>query len=167
MLVGRSDAKNGCVGILSGGGRACEEKSLALGVFGGYRVSRHFGGEVAFTDLGKVEARNRGPGTASTQNVAAQIFEATGVGILPLTGTGEGSIAAFAKIGGYRAQLDTSERGISESTNWGLTYSGGLQWDADRRWALRVSWQRYKRVGRGLFDDNNYDVLALGGLWRF
>lgn len=167
VLAGRSEAKNGCVGVIAGGGRACEETALALGVYGGYRLSRHFGAELAYTDLGKVEARNRGPGTSSSQNLSAAMVDLMGVGFLPLVGSGGVGLSALARLGVYHAQLDTSERGVAEGTNWGITYGGGLQWDPDARWGVRASWQRYKRVGREVFGNNNYDVVAVSGLWRF
>jgi hypothetical protein len=166
-LFGRSEAKNGCVGVIAGGGRACDETAIAWGAFAGYRLSRYFGGEVAYTSLGEVAARNQGAGSSATQSTSASMFDVTGVGFLPLVGTGGVGLSAFAKLGLYRAAIDTTVGGAGESTNWGLTYSGGLQWDADRRWGVRGSWQRYKRVGRDAFGTSNYDVLSLGGLWRF
>jgi hypothetical protein len=166
-LIGRSEAKNGCVGVVGGGGRACDKTALALGIFAGYRMSRYFGGEIAYNHLGDVEARNQGPGTSATQSLSASMFDVTGVGFLPLIGQGGVGLSALARLGLYRATLDTTVPGAGESTNWGVTYSGGLQWDADRRWGVRASWQRYKRVGREPFGNNNYDVLGVSGLWRF
>ena len=166
-LIGQSEAKNGCLGVMAGGGRACDESAIALGIFAGYRLSRHFGAEVAYTDLGEIEARNQGPGTSATQSLSASMFDVMGVGFLPLVGEGGVGVSAFARLGLYRALLDTTVRGVADSANWGLTYSGGLQWDADRRWGVRGTWQRYKRVGRDPFGNNNYDVLSLAGIWRF
>lgn len=166
-LIGLSEAKKGCVGILGGGGRACDPNSIALGIFAGYRLSRHFGAEIAYTDLGEVDARNQGPGTATSQSVSTSMVDATGVGFVPLVGSGGVGLSALARLGLYRASLETSQRGVGDRVNWGITYSGALQWDATRRWGVRGSWQRYKRVGRDPFGNNNYDVLSLSGLWRF
>jgi len=167
VLLGRSEAKNGCVGVIAFGGRQCEDKAFAIGAYGGYRFSRYLGAEIAFTDLGEIEARNQGPATAATQSVSASAFDLTGVGFIPLIGNGALGLSAFAKAGLYYANLDTTVPGRGESSNFGITYSGGLQWDPARRWGVRASWQRWKRVGRDAFLNNNYDVFGVSGLWRF
>jgi OmpA-OmpF porin, OOP family len=166
-LVGSSEAKNGCVGVLAGGGRICDKTDLAWGVFAGYRFSRHFGVELGYTELGKVEARTQGPGTSSTQSTSVSVVDGTVVGIIPLIGEGGVGLSAFAKLGIYEATLETTAPGINDASNWKLTYSGGLQWDATPRWGLRASWQRYKGVGHGAFGNTDYDVMAVSGLWRF
>jgi len=167
VLLGRSEAKKGCLGPISGGGRNCEETALALGILGGYKFTRHWGAEIAYTDLGELEAVNQGPATGSTQHVSTSMLDLMGVGFLPITGSGAHGLSALARAGLYRASMETSVRGIDEGSNWGITYGGGLQWDSDRKWSVRASWQRYKRVGRDIYGNNNYDVLALIGLWRF
>lgn len=166
-LIGSAEAKAGCVGVLAGGGRRCDRQSRALGVFLGYRLSRHFGAELGIADLGEVEARNQGPGTGSTQSTSTSVVDGTLVGFIPLIGTGGVGLSAFAKVGVYEATLETTVPGVRDASNWKMTFSGGLQWDAARRWGLRASWQRYKGVGHGAFGNSDYDVVGVSGLWRF
>lgn len=166
-LIGSARAKNGCVGVLAGGGRSCDKTDVAFAVFAGYRFSRHFGAEMAYTELGEVEARNQGPGTSSTQSIGASALDLSGIGFIPLVGNGGVGLSAYAKFGGYVSELETTAPGIRDASNWNITYGAGLQWDAARRWGLRASWQRWKRVGHGSFGNSDYDVVGVGGIWRF
>ena len=162
-LFGRSEAKKECIGIISGGARTCDSTDLTFGLFGGYRLHRYYGAEVAYNNLGKVTATSQGPGSASTQTVSANIWDVSGIGFLPL----DENLSAFARLGIYRATLDTSERGVESQTNYGFTYAGGLQWDLNPRYGVRAMWQRYRNVGRGVYDNNYYDILGLSFLYRF
>jgi OOP family OmpA-OmpF porin len=163
-LFGRSEAKSGCIGIISGGGRTCDPTDLAFGAFGGYQLHRYYGVELGYTNLGKVRANSNGPGSATGQNVQADVWDLAAVGFLPL----DDNLSAFARLGGYRATLSTSERGEADHTNMGLAYGGGLQWDLNRRYAVRALWQRYKKVGDDVrYGVNYYDVLGLSALYRF
>jgi hypothetical protein len=166
-LFGRAEAKSGCTGVIAGGGRACDPTDFAFAVFAGYRFSRHFAGEMGYTELGKVEARSQGGGTSSTQSTSASAFDVSGVGLIPLIGEGGVGLSAYAKLGIYVATMETTVAGIRESSNWNVTYGGGLQWDATPRWGVRGSWQRFKRVGHGAFGNSDYDVLGVAALWRF
>ena len=65
ILFGRSEAKTGCIGIISGGGRTCDATDTAFGLFGGLQMHRNFGAEIAYVNLGKVRANSDGPATSS------------------------------------------------------------------------------------------------------
>ena len=162
-LFGRSQAKQGCVGVISGGGRACDETDLAYGAFGGYQFHRYYGVELGFNNLGKVRANNRGPGTASSQNVQAYAWDLSGIAWLPF----DQNLSAFARLGGYRATLSTSEPGVAERSNTGWAYGGGLQWDLNRQYGLRALWQRYRNIGSQVYGKNTYDVLGVSAYYRF
>ena len=161
--VGYSQAKKGCLGMLSGGGRSCDDNDMAWGGYAGYRFMRFLAAEAAYHDLGRVTAT--GPG--STEHVHAVAMDLTGLGILQL----DDHLAAFLRFGAYRATLDTSIRGVDNHTNGNLTYGAGLQWDLAMLGGLgvRFDWQRYKKVGGDdtLYGSNNYDVLNASLLWRF
>jgi len=156
---GRSEAKKGCLGVISGGGRTCDPTDLAFGFGLGYQATRHFGVEANYLNLGQVKAR----GVTSTEEIHTTLWDLTGTGAVPF---GE-SYAAYAKFGLYRATLDTTVRNIRDATKIDLTYGGGLQWNLDRKLGVRVQWQRFKKVGGTSYGINNYDVLSGGVLWRF
>jgi opacity protein-like surface antigen len=169
LLFGRSEAKAGCIGIISGGARQCDAVDLALGIFGGYQLHRNYGAEIGYTNLGKVKANSTGPGSASSQNVQNNTWDAAVVGFLPLHQILplERGLSAFARLGGYRATLSTSERGVPDHANYGFAYGGGLQFDFGPKIGGRAQWQRYRNVGGGEYLKNNYDVLGLSAFYRF
>jgi opacity protein-like surface antigen len=159
--VGYSQAKKGCLGVLSGGGRSCDDNDIAFGVFAGYRLLRNLAAEIAYRDLGKVTAT--GPG--STETIHGTVFDATALGILPI----DERVAAYLRFGAYHATLDASARGVDAITNGNITYGAGIEWDVFRNIGVRLDWQRYRRVGseNGFYGVNNYDVASLGAFWRF
>jgi OOP family OmpA-OmpF porin len=168
-LFGRSEAKAGCIGIISGGARTCDPTDLAFGVFGGLQLHRNWAAEVSYTNLGKVNARSNGPGSASSQNTQASIFDGAVVGNLPLHQILplERGLSAFARFGLYHATLTASERGVADRTNMGWTYGAGLQFDLGRKIGVRALWNRYKNVGGDVYLKQNYDVLGLSAFYRF
>jgi OOP family OmpA-OmpF porin len=169
ILFGRSEAKTGCIGSISGGDRACDATDTAFGLFGGLQMHRNYGAEVGYVNLGKVKANETGPTSASGQNVAASLFEAAAVGFLPLHQILplERGLTAFARVGGYRGTLTASEGGVEDHSNFGWAYGAGLQMDFGAKIGLRAQWQRYKNVGGGVYLQQNYDVLGLSALYRF
>jgi len=169
LLFGQSEAKSGCIGVVSGGGRKCDPTDIAYGFFGGLQMHRHFGIEGGYTNMNKVRAESQGPGTASSDDTQNNIWDAAVVGFLPLSRVlplGEG-VSVFARLGGYRATLSTSERGVSDRSNFGAAYGAGLQMEFTRKIAMRALWQRYKNVGGGEYLKQNYDVLGLSAFYRF
>ena len=160
--LGYMTARKGCQGLLSGGGRGCDSTDFSFGAFGGYQVTRHLSAELGYRSLGKVRAFG---GTGSSDNISAQVWDFTGMGIWPI----EEHFSAYGRLGGYYATLDTSARGVASQSNSQLTYGGGLQWDFFGRYGLRADWQRYRKVGKesGSYGVNYYDVLAVALVWRF
>lgn len=168
-LFGRSQAKTGCIGVISGGARDCDRTDFAYGVFGGYQFHRYFGAELGYTNLGEVSANANAASFFATQSVDASVFDLAAVGLLPLNEIlplGRG-LAAFARFGGYAATLTTSQRGVDDHSNLGLAYGAGLQFDVGAKIGLRALWQRYKNVGGGDYLKQNYDVLGLSAFYRF
>jgi len=163
--IGYSQAKKGCLGILSGGGRACDDNDFAWGGYAGYRMIRFAAAELAYHDLGKVTAT--GTGTTSSEDVHAAVMDLTGLGILQI----DENFSAFLRMGAYRATLSTSIRGVDDHTNGNLTYGAGVQWNRAmmRGLGLRLDWQRYKKVGGDTspYGSNNYDALNASVYWRF
>ena len=161
--IGYAQAKKGCLGLLSGGGRACDDNDMAWGGYAGYQMFRFAAAEVAYHDLGRVTAT--GPG--STDHVHAVVMDLTGLATLQI----DENLSAFLRIGGYRATLDTSVRGVEDHTNGNVTYGAGLQWNLAMLSGLgvRLDWQRYKKVGGDttLYGTNNYDVMNASLFWRF
>lgn len=160
-LLGRSQAKQGCVGLLAGGGRSCDDTAPAFGLFAGYQLNRYLAAEAGYTDLGKVRAT---PPAGATADTHASLLEGSALAFLPL-----GEVFAFyGRLGGYHATLQSSERGVGDHSNGGLTYGAGLEWGMRRGLGLRGQWQRYRDVGGDLvYGETTYDVLGAALLWRW
>ena len=170
VLVGGSEAKPGCVGVLAGGGRDCDATDLALGVFAGDQFHRFFAAEFGYINFGEMKANSTGPASTASQGVKADAFDVALLAILPLDAlleTTKSRFSLFLRGGGYRAKLNTTVASVPDSTNNGWMYGGGLQYDITEKIGVRALFQRYKRVGRDQFGNNNYDVLGISGLYRF
>src|SRR5690349_21819471 len=61
VLVGGSEAKPGCVGVLAGGGRECDASDAAFGLFAGDQFHRFFAAEFGYINFGKMKANATGP----------------------------------------------------------------------------------------------------------
>ena len=161
--IGYSQAKKGCLGIISGGGRTCDDNDLAWGGYAGYRFFRFAAAEVAYHDLGDTTSA----GTGFNEHVHAVVMDLTGLGILQI----DENLSAFLRFGAYRATLSTSIRGVDDHTNGNITYGAGVQWSLAmmRGLGVRLDWQRYKKVGgdTSLYGSNNYDVANASLYWRF
>jgi OOP family OmpA-OmpF porin len=170
VLVGGSEAKPGCNGVLAGGGRDCDATDLAFGVFAGAQFHRFFGAEIGYINFGEVKANSTGPTSAASQSVKADAFDIALVGFLPLDAlleTTKSRFSLFLRAGGYRAKLNTTVANVPDSTNNGYVYGGGLQYDITQKIGVRALFQRYKRVGRDQYLNNDYDVLGVSALYRF
>jgi len=170
VVVGSSEAKPGCVGVLAGGGRACDATDLAFGVFAGAQFHRFFGAEIGYINFGEVKANSTGPASAASQSVKADAFDLALLAFLPLDAlleTTGSRWSLFVRGGGYRAKLNTTVGSVPDSTNNGYTYGGGVQYDITEKIGVRALFQRYKRVGREQYENNNYDVLGISALYRF
>ena len=170
VLAGGSEAKPGCVGILAGGDRDCDATDLAFGVFAGAQFHRFLGAEIGYVNFGEMKANSTGPASTASQSVKADAFDVALVGFLPLDAlleTAKSRFSLFVRGGGYRAKLNTTVGGVPDSTNSGFTYGGGIQYDITQKIGVRGLFQRYKRVGRDPYGNNNYDVLGISALYRF
>ena len=159
--IAYAQAKSGCVGVLAGGGRSCDDKDPAFGAFAGYRFNRYLGAELGFRYLGKVRAS----GTGSSADIQTLVADLTVLGMVPI----EDRFAAYVRLGGYYAMQKASVAGVAEENSTDLTYGGGLQWDFAGGLGLRAEWQRYKKVGKDkpAYSVSDYDVLGVAALWRF
>jgi OmpA-OmpF porin, OOP family len=156
---GLAQARNGCTGIIGGGGRACDDKDPAWGFFAGYQVNRWLGAELAYRDLGFI----RSTSATSSLHTHTSAWDLTALGFVPL----EDRFSVYGKFGAYRASLESSEN-VADAVATGLTYGAGLQWDFRRGFGARAQWQRYRKVDGGHdYGENIYDVLSAAVFWRF
>jgi len=161
VSFGTSDYKDACQDV-SGPGISCDDKATAWRIFGGYQFNRHFAAELAYHNLGEIEASNSFGAKAT---IKATTWDLVGVGLLPF-GT---NFAGYGKLGLYYGKTEASSNfGISgDDTNTGLTWGLGVQWDPMPPLGLRLEWQQYNDVGGDDSGKGNINVLSLNALWRF
>lgn len=156
--LGNSDAKGFCDTHLTGN---CDKTGSAWRVFAGYGITRNFAAEVAFIDLGKINATD-GTTTVRSQSRGGELI---GVFSYPVD-----RLSLFAKAGGYYAgtkisiETPTGQQRPSEAKG-GLTYGLGLQYDFARNFGVRGDWQRYAKVGTEQATTSDVDVFLIGLVW--
>jgi OOP family OmpA-OmpF porin len=154
--VGQSKFKDSCTGLPAG--VSCDEKDTAWRILGGYQINRNFAAELGYHNFGETKASGGGV----TASVKASVWELVGVGLFPVAN----QFGIYGKLGAHHGEAElTSNVGVSgKDTGNGWTFGGGVQWDVMPALGLRAEWQRYRKIGG---EDNDLDVLSLGGIWRF
>ena len=143
----------------------CENRGTVGRAFVGYQFARHWAVELAYVDLGQVDAA--GPGTFN-ESIKSRLGEASLLVSYPVTG----KLAIYAKGGAYYAGTthDLSENGVTtrhHQTNGGLLWGGGLQYFIVGGLAVRGEAARYMKVGGGNIVESDYNTYTLGALWKF
>lgn len=151
--LGSSEAK-GDFCTASGG---CDNKDTAWRAFAGYQFHRHVGFEAGYINFGTLK---RGDPTTGDKFKTADAVEALAVISYQVE-----RAALFGKVGGYYSRFRGLNQGtgasIDESTG-GLTFGGGLQYNAMRNLGIRGDWSRYQKAGGGAVGDTNIDVFLIG-----
>src|SRR5690349_18760750 len=151
--AGVANNRNGCEGVIAGGGRSCDSTDRSFSAFAGYQVNRMLAGEASVRDLGKVTSSGGGA-TLSVHAIAADL---SAIGRIEMIDR----LFAQGRFGVYGANLDSDNTGAGSASNWGFTYGVGVQWDFVTSWGARFDWQRYRNVGKdSVYGSSIYDVLS-------
>ena len=160
-MLGQGDAKKdfSCSGVPD-----CKHTSTAWKIFAGYQFNRNLAVEAGYTDLGRIHAAT---GTTD-EKFDVGLGEATGVLSVPF---GD-KVSLYGKLGGYYARTtDTITAGGSTTdrrqNNGGVTFGAGMQFCVTNNLAIRGEYQRYSKVGGGIFIDIDYNTFTAGALWKF
>jgi OOP family OmpA-OmpF porin len=158
--LGGSDAKEWC----SQRGSSCDKTGSPWRVFGTNYLTRNFGIEAGYIDLGKVTDKDA---------VSDTKLEARAGELLALIAYRARSVSIFGKVGGYYAgtTMTIVTAGTTSRTtesNGGLVYGLGAQVDISSRFAVRGDWHRYAKVGGpSTGGDTDIDTFLLGVVWKF
>ena len=150
---GKSDLKDACTGLPN-----CDDSDTALSIFGGYQFNKHFGAEIAYTDVGKASASSG----ANAATLEAKGFEFLAVGTIPLNQ----QFSLYGKLGLFMwdADIRTSGPGVTVLTSddgTDLTIGFGARYSFTKNLAAQLQWQRYE------LDNFDVDVISVGILFRF
>jgi opacity protein-like surface antigen len=78
-------------------------------------------------------------------------------------------VSLYGKLGYFRgAQEGGGTLAAPKELVDGLTYGGGVQFQATKNFAVRGEWQSYPEMGGGpVLRTGDITVFRLGALWRF
>jgi len=149
ISIGQSDAKDFCSGVPN-----CDSKDTAFRILGGYQINRNFAAEIGYHDFGKAAS-------VPTGDLKGNALELVGVGSWPIAN----QFSIYGKLGLFRGEV----KGFGEKeTNTDVTYGAGVQYDVARNIGVRGEWQRYTKLGGGIFGvKSDVDVLSIGAIYRF
>jgi len=131
LNVGRSTFQAPC-----GSGFACDDNGNYWTLYGRGMATPHWGGEVAFVDMGRME-RAGGSTRARGLNVGL-------IGQVPIAST----LAAFGKVGAVYGRTRTST-GVGATiaggndNGFGVSLGAGLSWDLTPQVSAVLAWDRY------------------------
>jgi len=158
-----------------------DDSDTGFGLAAGYQVNPYFATELAYVDLGEWDYAAEGTVTdgvsdyASTfglsQSAAGPVFSV--LGIVPI---GE-RFSVFARLGlalmNVDADADLSIDGVADSARASTDRSNGVyglggEFNINRRFGVRLEWDRYADVGsEDLTGDTDIDLISLGLRYNF
>ena len=158
-----ADMKRGCAGI-GVVPIACEQKDTGWKLIGGYKFSRHWSVEAAYSDFGRL--REIGAGAEASIDTTA--IEASVLGAVPITP----ALSAFGRLGGYRSRAELANAAAGKKSTSNITFGVGLQYDFGRHVGLRAEWQRYQNVkarndATGVEMQSDLSTFGASLVWRF
>jgi OOP family OmpA-OmpF porin len=167
VSVGSTDQKNACderagVGFVG----SCTDTDTGAKIFGGRQISRHWGVELGFVDLGESTVAGTVSGVPTTSlTLEGNGFTVAGTGTLPF-----GEKEKFAFFGKFGLLLWDTERfaivngsPVTEIDN-GVSPMGGigLKYDFTKRIGIRGEWERFVDVGNNDAAGSDVDLLSVG-----
>ena len=162
-------------------GSELDDKASGYKIFGGYRFLPWLAVEASYADLGRSRTTTHilGPESPPATHSVVHDRDVTGMGVdvvLSAPLTAQGSI--FGRVGVVRSRLEaeTSLASISESVTVNETvtrYGFGGDWMFTRNLGLRVEWERWLDVGKGLelvggrTGEADVDFYSINFIYRF
>lgn len=158
-----------------------DDSDTGFGLAGGYQVNPYFAAELAYVDLGDISYQANGTvtdgidtldaGVGIDQSTAGPVFSL--LGIWPI---GE-RFSVFGRVGFALMSVDAdatvSIDGETASDSAGtdrsnMMYGVGAEFSLNRKFGLRLGWDRYAEVGsEDLTGDVDIDLISLGLRYNF
>ena len=152
---GYSSEKNACASPWLSGlnpGGSCSEGNTALRLAYDYQITRTWGFEISYGDLGNSTGSGTwaSNGLPATWSMKAIGWSYAGTATVPL---GDG-LSLFGKLGTVRAEFSESLQAGTLATSWNgvpisrqiknaLTYGFGLQYELSKKYALRTQYENF------------------------
>jgi OOP family OmpA-OmpF porin len=186
--VGQGELDQNLIDFFGAGGLSVVEATSNLddsdtgfGLGVGYQVNQHFATELAYVDLGEFAYDADGTVTDGfadyaasfglCQSAAGPVFSV--LGILPI---GE-RFSVFARAGlalmSVEADADLAIDDVADSARASTDRSNGMyglggEFSVNRRFGVRLEWNRYAKVGsEDITGDTDIDLISLGLRYSF
>lgn len=158
-----------------------DDSDTGFGLAVGYQVNEHFATELAYVDLGEFSYDAEGTVTDGladyparfglSQSAAGPVFSL--LGIVPI---GE-RFSVFARVGIALMSVDADAAvdidGVADSASASTDRSNGMyglggEFSVNRRFGVRLEWNRYADVGsEDLTGDTDIELISLGLRYSF
>lgn len=163
------DVRNWDDGSLTAG--SVDDSDVGVKFYFGYRLSRNFGFELFYTNLGETafEGVSSGDGSAWSAGEISGFTKNSGYGFSVIAGAPIGSsVDLFAKAGMFRWSVRHREFDSGGSYRFSdngsdIMLGAGISFDVSERNALRLEWERYTDV----YDIYDVDFISVGFINRF
>jgi len=147
----------------------CDDDTVAVKGFVGYRFSRYWAAELGGGKLGRAKGSGdiAGVGTSSFEQKSYG-GDLSALGSIPVVG----GLSVFGRLGAYmtRTTVDQETTGSADAhdakTQSGFTYGLGVAWQIGFL-GLRAEWQRYDNIGTNNVGKDDLDLFMLGALIQF
>lgn len=164
-----------------------DETDTGWKLFGGYQLTRNWGVELAYVDLGKTSTNTRATTTGVGTDVYRHEYESKGWSIAGVgTAMVSDTFGVFGKLGAFRWDMDSKCSRTSGSVGTGcpapanrsasgtdLTYGLGLKYNLTEQTGLRLEWEQFKNVGNASTTGSSgtgqadVDLISLGIQYTF
>ena len=145
-------------------GVSCDDSDTSFKIYGGSKVNKNFGFEIAYVDMGQAEL---------TDGVTTIKYEATGfnfsaLGIIPVSN----NVDIFGKAGLMLWDAEASISApfnVSEDDNGtDITFGVGINFNASEKFAIRAEFEKFNNVGdEDTTGESSVTVLTVGAIMYF
>lgn len=171
--LGRAEAVGACDSLdsVSFVGK-CEDTDLAWKLFGGYRITKHFGIEAFYADLGRYLAEG------TIQGVTVPVSTKTKVDSFGLSATINVELAnkfeVFGKVGFHLWEVSSDANAASlasisvDDTGIDPLVGAGIQYVMNDRFSVRAEWERLLGAGNAASTgESDMDLISAGIVFSF
>ena len=131
---------------------ACDDKTSAWKLLGGYRFTRNVAVEATYINWGEVDGTVAGVGRASADQTSMGLAGVLSFDVSP-------QLAVFGKAGFLMTEQETRGRNTVQRDETELHYGLGARFSFTPNWAARAEWEKTEKL--------KVDMLSIGVEYRF
>lgn len=131
---------------------ACDDKTSAWKLLGGYRFSRNLAVEATYVNWGEVDGTVSGVGTVSADQTSMGLAGVLSFDVTP-------QFAVFGKAGFLMTEQETRGLNTVQRDETEFHYGLGARFGFTPNWAARAEWEKTEKL--------KVDMLSIGVEYRF